>query len=170
MGIIYSIRNKGTNQRYIGLTTQTLDDRIKQHVYASGRDIHLPLYKDFSKDNLHWFDIEVLFETDEFDILAYKELEYINKYDTINNGYNISSNRYNRHLGIYNGSTISVRLGDDSTDILDNYIKLFKCSKSEAIRQLLYIANGRLEDEGIIWVGSWLRTSIQIEIDWALHP
>lgn len=72
---IYSIRNKINGKRYIGLT----------------RDITSILQRAFNKYGEDNFEFSVLETLDcDFDFIVFKEIVFIQKYDSCINGYNIT--------------------------------------------------------------------------------
>lgn len=87
MGCIYMYTNQINGMKYIG---QTIAPLKKRHLcYLSGRETYFDraLHK-YGQEN---FDLEVL-EDGIFDrdILDQREMYYIEKYDTFNNGYNLT--------------------------------------------------------------------------------
>lgn len=92
---IYYFRNQTNNKYYIGQAVN-LRVRFKSHIgnYKNNRYDN-PLYRAFNKYGLDNFDYDLLeIIEDELDNVTLKELldklekEYINKYDSYNNGYN----------------------------------------------------------------------------------
>ena len=85
-GIIYKITNNINNKVYIGQTRYTLEFRWRQHWNKKDNTyFHNALHK-YGKDA---FTIEILEECDYKDLNS-KEIFYIAKYDSFNNGYNLT--------------------------------------------------------------------------------
>ena len=85
-GIIYKITNKVNNKSYIGQTRYTIEFRWKQHQHKKDNTyFHNAIHK-YGVEN---FNIEILEECDIKDLNS-KEIFYIAKYDTFNNGYNLT--------------------------------------------------------------------------------
>lgn len=89
MGYIYAITNKINGKQYVGKTTLTVADRWKQHIHDSKtrKGEIRPLYSAFKKYGIENFKIEEL-EKCSNDILSDREIYWIDKLDTYNNGYN----------------------------------------------------------------------------------
>lgn len=85
---IYKITNKINGKSYIGQSIQ-IESRWKQHINAALRGscfhIHNAIRK-YGKDNFIFDVIELTTE----DLLNEREIYYISKYDTFNNGYNLT--------------------------------------------------------------------------------
>ncbi|MBO5711413.1 MAG: GIY-YIG nuclease family protein [Acholeplasmatales bacterium] len=92
MGYIYKITNKITSKNYVGLTTRTIQHRWKQHLYNALNYPHLTfkLYNSMRKYGVENFDIELIEEIDTFEELVQREQFWINYYDSVNNGYNMT--------------------------------------------------------------------------------
>ena len=89
MGSIYLITNKLNGKQYVGQTTKTAEQRIKQHIHeAKNTNKNLHLYNAIRKYGVENFSFEVLktnlkeSELDDF------EIKFIEKYNTFENGYN----------------------------------------------------------------------------------
>lgn len=82
---IYKITNKHNGKSYIG---QSIDikERWENHRCLNGNHDY-PLYRAFRKYGIDSFEFEVLEECNAGE-LAERELYYIQKYDTVDNGYN----------------------------------------------------------------------------------
>jgi group I intron endonuclease len=97
-GYIYLITNTLNGKKYVGSTSRTPEDRLKEH--WNSRDTHghhhRPLCQDMSKQELHHFVIETLLEMKYFDKkeLLVVEDAYIAIHDTINKGYNTRFNAF----------------------------------------------------------------------------
>lgn len=97
--IVYKLTSP-SGKSYIGLTTATIEARWKQHVSLwkklvrqntpfIGAQATPLLFFAFSKYGPETFTKEVLFETDDKEILRLKEKEFISTFDTTKNGYNV---------------------------------------------------------------------------------
>lgn len=88
---IYKITNKLNNHSYIGLSTK-LENRWKYHKdqYNWKREKTKILYQAFQKYGIENFVFEVLEEC-SVEELSEKEQYYIEKFDTYNNGYNMTT-------------------------------------------------------------------------------
>lgn len=90
-GVIYKVTNKLNKKVYIGQTKQKLKKRKEQHIYCAKRlneyksHFHSAIIK-YGTDNFQWEQIDCAESKEE---LNKKEIEYIKKFDSINNGYNI---------------------------------------------------------------------------------
>lgn len=101
--IIYKATNKITNKIYIGQTTKTLDERICTHKKCSLK-MNTKFYnalRSYGFDNFMWEIIETVSSKKELDE---KEMYYIQKYDSVQNGYNMT----NGGTGGYNQSAVDV--------------------------------------------------------------
>lgn len=90
-GIIYKATNVATGEVYIGATTINLKDRINDHYNKSVKDYGYKFQnaiREYGIENFTWEQIDTAQDPNE---LALKESNYIEKFDTVNNGYN--SNR-----------------------------------------------------------------------------
>ena len=88
---IYSITNKLNNKRYIGQSID-IETRIKRHFRELRRGVHHchHLQRAFDKYGEDNFETEILLICNENDDLNEKEKEYIEKYDSYRNGYNLT--------------------------------------------------------------------------------
>ena len=85
-GIIYKITNKVNGKSYIGQTRYTIEFRWRQHQHKKDNtNFHNAIHK-YGIEN---FNIEILEECDIEDLNS-REIFYIAKYDTFNNGYNLT--------------------------------------------------------------------------------
>lgn len=85
-GIIYVITNNINNKVYVGQTWRPLNERFSQHK-RDGKC--LKLHRAFNKYGKEKFDISLCTIAHSQEILDYWECFFIEKYDSIKNGYNI---------------------------------------------------------------------------------
>ena len=90
IGRIYIIRNKVNNKVYIGQTIHTLHERFLQHTRASRIRLspHRKLCNAIRKYGKEQFYIELLEDNIPLSLLNEREIYYIEKYDSYNEGYN----------------------------------------------------------------------------------
>lgn len=95
--IIYKATNLLDSKVYIGLTTKTLDERIKTHLKSKkqkglfGKALH--------KYGIANFQVEVIDRADNFDELVEKELQWIFHYNSQSpNGYNIKITKQPKYI------------------------------------------------------------------------
>ena len=100
--IIYSAKNCVNGKRYIGQTIRSLDQRKRQHLWASTHkpEISTHFYKaiqKYGKENFLW---EVLDTAETQEELNIKESYWIEKYNTTNPtyGYNLKGGGHNPFL------------------------------------------------------------------------
>lgn len=88
INIIYILRNKINHEVYIGQTWQSLEDRWNYgHGYHGCIKIDRAIIK-YGKDNFYYEILITCISQEEAD---YWETYYIEKFDSVNNGYNICS-------------------------------------------------------------------------------
>jgi group I intron endonuclease len=91
MAFIYKITNKVNGKCYIGFTNKTLIARFRKHVNSSTSGSNVILHKAIRKYGRENFTIEVLEKSeDEKFLLEERESFYIQKYNTLENGYNMT--------------------------------------------------------------------------------
>jgi len=78
-------------KHYVGRTKNSLAQRVTEHKSRVGKKHH-PLYHAFEKYGWDCVKKEVIDTAENQDELVIKELFYINKYDSYNNGYNLTLN------------------------------------------------------------------------------
>lgn len=91
MNYIYCITNTINNKRYVGKTTQSLEDRFREHCYDSARDSisKRPLYDAMNKYGVENFIIEELEQVEDESKLDEREIYWIQELQTYgSNGYN----------------------------------------------------------------------------------
>ena len=90
--IVYMITNKVNGKRYIGVTTQELQARFKQHL----RNKDMIIGQAVRKHGRENFSIEVIEECENLDSLREREAYFISLYNTLSpNGYNVELGGYN---------------------------------------------------------------------------
>lgn len=91
MNIIYKITNEVNGKAYIGLTTQGLLQRKREHVsrFKSGKRDH-KLYLAFRKYGIDTFSFEEYVCALDKDSLKQLEIDAVKEYDSYNNGYNMT--------------------------------------------------------------------------------
>lgn len=90
-GIIYSILNKVSGQRYIGQTQQDLSKRWGQHIQESKIHSDRPLYRAIKKYGVGMFSVRIIEEDIPIDKLSERECYWIEQFDTYKNGYNATT-------------------------------------------------------------------------------
>lgn len=96
IGYIYIVKNDINDKVYIGKTTHTLKERFRQHISDAKRNSHYRshFYNAIRKYGAEHFFIDELYRYESNDInvlnehLYKKEKEYIQEFDSFNNGYN----------------------------------------------------------------------------------
>lgn len=92
MGEIYMIKNKIDGMMYVGQTKFTSTKRFRQHINkALNTTRNLHLYNAMRKYGIENFELIVLESDIDENMLDARESYYIEKYDTLNNGYNCTS-------------------------------------------------------------------------------
>lgn len=96
--IIYKHTCKINGKVYIGLTVKTMEARWSEH--CADAKYH-PKRKFFAAINKHGkdnWDHEILFESNDPQIIVDKEVELIKQYDSVANGYNTSHDRFRTNI------------------------------------------------------------------------
>jgi group I intron endonuclease len=91
MKIVYKVTNEESGKVYIGATTKSIDERKKDHIIkannSSTNKFHSAI-STYGAESFKWEQVDTALSTDE---LAQKEKEYILKYNSKEEGYNIDS-------------------------------------------------------------------------------
>ena len=91
MNQIYKITNQINGKVYVGLTTNGVKQRWSEHRsrFNLGERDH-KLYQAMRKYGISNFHIDVIHEVNDASELPTLEIEYIKKFDSFNNGYNMT--------------------------------------------------------------------------------
>lgn len=93
---VYCLTNEITGMKYIGVTKQKMYKRLKAGKgYKPTTKINLAI-QEYGWEN---FSYEILYETGDKELAGLLERDYIKKYDTINNGYNMQSGGFKNFIG-----------------------------------------------------------------------
>ena len=84
-GVVYCITNAINDKKYIGITTRTIEQRFKEHKEADSY-----IGKAIRKHGVENFEIEIIDEALTKEELCDNEIYWIEKYNTFNEGYNLT--------------------------------------------------------------------------------
>jgi len=87
-GLIYTIFCTINKQRYVGLTTQDVSKRWKDHISQAKSNPSTPLHKSIVKYGAHNHKIRIVEDDIPIDDLPDREIHWIAEFDTFHNGYN----------------------------------------------------------------------------------
>lgn len=91
MGLIYKHTIKNTGKSYIGLTTGTMQDRLKGHISSAKSGSTLEFHEAIKLYGVESIDSEIIEDNIECtDLLMEREIHYIDKYNTFYDGYNMT--------------------------------------------------------------------------------
>lgn len=143
---IYKITNKINNHSYIGLSTH-IEDRWEYHKnsYNWNREKSKTLYKAIQKYGIDNFTFEILEEC-RIEELSDKEKYYIEKYNTYNDGYNMTTGGEDNIGDSHPGHKLS---SSDVEDIRHRYNNL------ERRNEVYNLYKNRIGESGFgkIWKG-----------------
>lgn len=88
--IIYKVTNLITGEIYVGQTRRTLNDRYNDHIKRVRKGSKLPLHTAIRQYGVDSFKFEEICKASNLNELNTLERYYIEKYDCINNGYNLN--------------------------------------------------------------------------------
>lgn len=100
MGFIYLIQNDINDHVYVGQTRHSIDNRWKQHCYASKRSDTI-LYRAMRKYGIEHFSITEIEQCDN-SLLDERERYWIKHYNSYGNGYNMTLGGEGAHTVNYN--------------------------------------------------------------------
>ena len=127
MGYIYKITNKINNKVYIGQTITSIHSRMLKHYSRSRVGTNITgidaAIRKYGQEN---FKVEQLCQCPDED-LDFQEQFYINKYDSFNNGYNltIGGQKETTSLNLDNQEVIKKY---EELSTIENTAKYFNCS------------------------------------------
>lgn len=88
--LIYVITNDVNSKVYIGQTTKTLEERIKNHRNSMVSGVNTHIYNAMRKYGWDKFHFSVICTADTQEELDALEQYYISKYDSVKDGYNMA--------------------------------------------------------------------------------
>lgn len=86
-GYIYKITNNINNKIYIGQTVRNIKERFREHLKNANSESKQPLYRAIAKYGKENFTIDIIEECN-INKINEREIYYINKMNSYNNGYN----------------------------------------------------------------------------------
>ena len=88
---VYCHTNTLNNKSYIGYTSQSTLTRLQKHILNANYGIQSHFYRAIRKYGIEVFSTKILFKTDILEEALEMEKYYIKEYDSIVNGYNMTS-------------------------------------------------------------------------------
>ena len=138
---IYCITNKINGKRYVGKTTQSIEERFKEHCKDSQKERceKRPLYDAMNKYGVENFIIECLEEIEDESTLSEREIYWINELGTYGKGgYNATKGGdgkvlydYNEIIELYNLGYNGVKVAEKvgcNVDTVYNVLKAHNIS------------------------------------------
>lgn len=92
--IVYKHTCLANGKPYIGLTVKTIEARWQEHCSDARRNKKRKFFAALNKYGIENWSHEVLFESDNEQEILDKEVEFIEKFDSIKRGYNTSKDRF----------------------------------------------------------------------------
>lgn len=87
-GVVYLITNTKNSKVYVGVTVQKLNYRFNQHIKSARDNSGYKLHKAMKRIGIEKFSIKIIAKTKSRSKLQKLEHKFIDKYDSINTGYN----------------------------------------------------------------------------------
>lgn len=140
MGIIYKIYNDINDKIYIGQTSRTLEERWYEHCRAGLANKPTKLYQAMYQYGIENFHIVPIEEDIDTKLLLKKESEYINLYDSFNNGYNSNTGSGNTN---YKNRTVKTSISDEEKAYIE--MLYFEGSSCKEISQLTSLSINQVE-------------------------
>ena len=114
---VYCHTNTLNNKSYIGYTSQSTLTRLQKHILNANYGIQSHFYRAIRKYGIEVFSTKILFKTDILEEALEMEKYYIKEYDSIVNGYNMTSGgtgvRYQHGTG-YSGKYAHIQAAYDN--------------------------------------------------------
>ena len=92
--IVYKHTNIISGKCYIGQTVNTMEERWKGHLYDARYNKRRKFLAALNKYGPDTWEHEILFESDDPELISDKEVEYIKLFDSVKSGYNTSHEKY----------------------------------------------------------------------------
>lgn len=92
--IVYKHTCLANGKSYIGLTVKTMEARWAEHCSDANRNKKRKFFAALNKYGTENWSHEILFESENEQEIIDKEIEFIEKYDSVKNGYNTSKDRF----------------------------------------------------------------------------
>lgn len=125
--VVYKITNNFNNKVYIGITTKTIVERMKNHKNSKdGTKLHNAI----KKHGWENFKYEIIYEAKNKEELCLKEIENIELYDSYKNGYNSTT-----------GGEVSPMLFENNKIKLSNTLKTKLKTKKQKMQQIERLHN-----------------------------
>lgn len=150
---IYAIRNKINGKVYIGQSVNILqrwNDHKRRSRYEEYEGNHYPLYRAFKKYGVDNFEFILLEECNK-NILNEREIYWIKKYNSYNDGYNAT-------LGGGNSCTTSIKITEEEADNIKKLLMNTTLSQVEIAEKFnIDQSNVSLINIGKIWYNQQLK-------------
>lgn len=98
---IYQIINKNNAKKYIGYTSNSIEDRFNQHITEMNRGSDTKWHRALRKYQPESFLIECIYQSYIKDDITEKEKHFIKEFDTIKTGYNTHEGGHGGNTGAY---------------------------------------------------------------------
>lgn len=164
MGYIYCITNLINNKRYVGKTTQTLEERFKKHCSDASKErcSKRPLYDAFNKYGIENFKIEELEYVEDDRLLSDREIYWIQELHTYgSNGYNATKGGDGTILYDYTEFIHLANLGYSIPQICSKY----KCDEG-TVRKVLKAHNVKVRRNNQRIIGQYDKAGNFIQLFW----
>lgn len=164
MGYIYCITNLINNKRYVGKTTQTPEERFREHCKDSQRErcSKRPLYDAFNKYGVENFKVEELEYVEDDRLLSNREIYWIKELQTYgSNGYNATKGGDGSILYDYTEFIHLANLGYSIPQICSKY----NCDEG-TVRKVLKAHNVKVRRNNQRIIGQYDKAGNFIQLFW----
>lgn len=135
-GSIYIIKNKNNDKVYIGQTTLSVKERFNAHKKRSTlKNRNYKIYNAMRKYGVETFYVETIEENIPLNMLDEKEIYYIKKYNSFENGYNSTSGGDGRTINCQYDEHKMLEMAKSGI-IAEEIAKEFNCNKATIFRTL----------------------------------